>query len=150
MRRRRPRQVKSKVYNYQVGNRRRHSGSSRWIHGVIVLVLVAVATGVVYVWQHNRLLNMGYTVVGLKAEKAKIKEEITKLEADLFELKKPDRIQREVERRRLGLRTPPPGQVVHLPEPAPLMLADEPADESDAPRRPAGRKLWDAIVLGER
>jgi cell division protein FtsL len=146
MRKRRPRQVKSKVYNYQVANRRKHSGSSRWIPGVIVLVLVAVATGIVYVWQHNRLLNMGYTVNRLRGEIAQIKEDRIKLDAEVFKLKTPDRILHEVELRQLGLRRAQAGQVIHLEDPPPLVSAED----SDVPQRPAGRKLWDTIVLGER
>ncbi len=145
MKKRRPRQVKSKVYNYQVASRRRHSGSNRWIHGLIVLALIAAATGIVYVWQRNRLLNMGYTVSTLRSEIAALDEERTKLEADLGELKEPNRIRQLVRERGLGLVPPSRDQIVYLSEPEPLTLA-----EGDAHRRPLGQKLWDVIVLGER
>jgi hypothetical protein len=145
MNKRRPRQIKSKVYNYQVANRRRHSGSSRWIHAVIALALIAVATGIVYVWQHNQLLNTGYTIGKLRKEVAALDKERIKLEADLRELKEPNRIRRLVRERGLGLVPASSDQIVRLPDPDPLAVA-----EDDGPRRPLGRRLWDAIVLGER
>jgi cell division protein FtsB len=111
-----------------------------------VLVLIAVAAGIVYVWQQNRLLSMGRTVSSLRKEINQIKEERIKAEAEVFKLKRPDRILQEVKTRRLGLVKPQPGQVIHLDDPPPLVLADE----SDAPRRPPGLRLWDTIVLGER
>ncbi|MBN1917153.1 MAG: hypothetical protein JW889_04520 [Verrucomicrobia bacterium] len=146
MRKRRPTQIKSKVFNYQVANRRSHAGSNRWIHGVIVLVLIAVAAGIVYVWLRNRELNSGYTVTELRKEIKEIKEDRIKAEAKVYKLREPARIQREVKERRLGLVQPQPGQVIHLDDPPPLVLADE----GKAPEQPAGRRLWDAIVLGER
>ena len=148
MKKRNPRQVKvkSKVYNYQVANRRRHPGSSHWIHGVIVLVLIAVAAGIIYVWLRNRELNAGYIVSTLRKEIAQVKEERIKIEADVCRLKEPGRIREEVKRRRLGLRPAQSGQIVHIAEPPALVLDDE----VNAPEPPASRKLWDAIVLGER
>ena len=145
MKKRRPRRVKSKIYNYQVANRHRHPGSGRWIHATIVLALIAVAAGIIYVWQRNRMLNMGYTVSRLRGEITEFNQERSKLEADLGKLKEPNRIRQEVERRHLGLVPPSPDQIVRLPEPEPLALADE-----QERRRPLGQRLWETIVLGER
>ena len=145
MKRRRPRQVKSKVYNYEVLNRRRHSGAGRWIHGAIVLVLIATAAGIVYVWQRSRQLGMGYTVGTLRKEIAALEEECTKVDAGLNALREPGRIQRLVKERGLGLVPPTGNKVVYRTEPEPITLRED--DESSPP---LGRKLWDAIVLGER
>jgi len=145
MKKRKPRRVKSKIYNYQVADRHRRAGSSRWIHGMIVLVLIAVAAGIAYVWQRNQMLSMGNTLSTLRREIAALSAEGDKLDANLNKLKEPNRIRREVEQRRLGLRPPSPGQIVRVPEPEPLTLAE---DEEHRP--PLGQRLWDAIVLGER
>jgi hypothetical protein len=145
MKKRKPRRIKSKVFNYEVSNRHRHSGSSRWIHGMIVLVLIAVAAGIAYVWLHNRMLQMGSMIADLDGEIATLEKERIKLEADLGTLKEPNRIQQEVARRGLGLVMPSPDQIVHLPEPEPVELA-----EHEVYRRPLGQRLWNAIVLGER
>jgi hypothetical protein len=145
MKKRRPRRVKSKIYNYEVADRNRRPGSARWIHGMIVLVLIAAAAGIAYVWQRNRMLNMGYTVGTFKREKAALNAEEVKLDADLSTLKEPNRLRREVEQRHLGLRTPTADQIVRVPEPEPLKLV-----EGEQRRPPLGQRLWDRIVLGER
>jgi cell division protein FtsL len=145
MKQRRPRQVKSKVYNYRVAARRRHPGSSRWIHAVIALALIAVAAGIIYVWQRNRLLHMSYTIRTLRREVEALDKAQTGLEADIGELKTPTRIRRLVHERGLGLVPASSDQIVHLTEPDPVTLAQD-----DEPRRPIGRRLWDAIMLGER
>ncbi len=145
MKKRRPRRVKSKIYNYQVADRHRHPGSGRWIHVAIVLALIAVAAGIIYVWQRNRMLDMGYAISRLRGEIRELNHERTKLEADLGKLKEPNRIRREVERRHLGLVPPSAGQIVVLPDPEPLAVADK-----QERRRPLGQRLWNAIVLGER
>jgi cell division protein FtsL len=145
MNRRRPRQVKSKVYNYQVADRHRHPGSGRWIHVMIALALIAVATGIAYVWQHNQLVRTGYTIGKLRNEIVALDEQRTRLEVDVRELKEPNRIRRLVHERGLGLGPASSDQIVRLPDPEALTVA--PDDEA----RPAlGRRLWDAIVLGER
>jgi hypothetical protein len=146
MKRRRPRQVKSKVYNYEVLNRRRHAGAGRWIHGVIVLVLIATATGIGYVWQRNKQLGMGYTISTLRDKEIPgLEAECTKVEADLNALREPGRIQRLVKERGLGLVQPTGDKVVYRTEPEPITL---PEDDEQSP--PLGRKIWDAIVLGKR
>ena len=145
MKRRRPRQIKSKVYNYEVLNRRRHSGTGRWIHGVIVLVLIAVATGILYVRQHNRLLGMGYTIGTLRKEVVALEQDRLKLDADVNALREPGRIKRLVEERGLGLVPATGNRIVYRTEPEPITLQEE-----DQSRQPLGRKLWEAIVLGER
>jgi cell division protein FtsL len=145
MKKRKPRQVKSKVYNYQVASRRRHPTSSRWIHGLILLVLIAVATGIAYVWQRNRLLHKGYTLSTLQREIAALENDRKKLEADVTALKKPDRIQQLVHDRQLGLGPPSGNRTVYLPEPKPLAIP-----ENDEPEPPLGEWLWDTIVLGRR
>lgn len=145
MKRRRPRQIKSKVYNYDVLNRRRHSGAGRWIHGVIVLVLIATAAGIAYVWQRNQQLHMGYEVGDLTNEITRLETECTKVEADLDELREPGRIRQLVKERGLGLVPATGNKVVYRTDPEPLKLRED--DESS---RPLGQKLWDAIVLGER
>jgi len=145
MKKHKPKRIKSKIYNYQVTDRHRHASSSRWIHGMIVLVLIAVAAGIAYVWLHNKMLNLGYTKAELDGEIATLEKECTRLEADISKLKEPNRILEEVRRRGLGLVRPSPSQIVHLAEPEPIKLA-----ETREPRRPFGQKLWNAIVLGER
>jgi hypothetical protein len=145
MKKRKPRRVKSKVFNYEVADRNRRPGSGRWIHGMIVLVLIAVAAGIAYVWQRNLMLNMGYTVSKLQHQKAALDAEQVKLDADISTLKEPNRLRREVEQRHLGLRQPTPEQIVRVPEPEPLKLV-----EDEQHRLPLGQRLWDSIVLGER
>jgi hypothetical protein len=145
MKRRRPRQVKSKVYNYEVLNRRRHAGAGRWMHGVIVLVLIATAAGIGYVWQRNQQLGMGYTIGTLRKDIAGLQAECTKVDADLNALREPGRIQRLVKERGLGLVQPTGNKVVYRTEPEPIALRED--DESSPP---LGRKLWDTIVLGKR
>ncbi len=145
MRKHKPRQVKSKVYNYQVASRHRHPTSSRWIHGLILLVLIAVATGIAYVWQRNRLLHMGYTISALRRETKTLSDDRKKIEADISALKKPDQIQQLVHERQLGLGPPSGNRTVYLPEPEPLAIPKD-----DEPKPPLGERLWDAIVLGRR
>lgn len=145
MRKRKSRQVKSKVYNYQLASRRRHATSGRWIHGLILIVLIAVATGVAYVWQRNQLLHRGYTVSALQDEIKALENDRKNLEADLSALKKPDRIQQLVHERQLGLRPPSSNRIVYLPEPEALTIPKD-----DEPKPPLGEQLWDAIVLGKR
>jgi hypothetical protein len=145
MRRRKARQVKSKVFNYQVAARNRRASSNHWIHWLILLALVAVAVGIAYVWQRNRLVHMGYAVGQLRGEIKKLDDDRKKLEADIQKLREPGRIQRLVRDRGLGLGPPAAGQIVYLPEPAPLVGPDD-----DEPKRPLGERIWDAIVLGER
>lgn len=145
MKKRKPRRVKSKIYNYQVADRNRRSGSGRWIHSMIVFALIAAAAGIAYVWQRNRMLNMGYTISTLRRELDALKAEEVKLDADLGVLKEPSRLRSEVAQRGLGLRPPTQDQIVRVPEPEPLKLV-----EDEQRRPPLGQRLWDAIVLGER
>jgi len=145
MKKRKPTRVKSKVFNYQVAARQRHTGSSWWIHGMIVLALIAVAGGIAYVWQHNRMLALGDDVVRLRSEIAALDEEQIKLEADLGKFKQPSRIRRELHRRNIHLVPASPGQIVRMKEPEPLVIA-----EDSEQNQPLGKKLWNALVLGER
>ena len=95
MTKRKPRRVKSKTFNYEVAGRRRHPGSSRWIHAMIALVLIAVATGIAYVWQRNQLLALGADLVKLRSETAALEQERTQFEVKLSELKAWNRINRD-------------------------------------------------------
>jgi len=145
MAKRKPRRVKSKTFNYEVAGRRRHPGSHRWIHAMIGLALIAVATGIGYVWERNQLLAVGADLVKARRATAALEQERIQFEAKLSELKEPNRIRRELGARGIHLRPPSPDQIVYLTEPKPLTFAGE-----GEPRRPLGQKLWNSIVLGER
>jgi cell division protein FtsL len=82
--------------------------------GVLALLCLGV---LFYVWQHIQVLRLGYTLEGLRAERATLLQENKTLTLELARLTTLSRVE-AIARARLEMETPRPGQVIVLPEPA--------------------------------
>jgi cell division protein FtsL len=79
-----------------------------------VLILVAA---LLYVWQHTYVVRLGYEVERLRERQAALLQEQKGLRVELGQLRSLRRVE-EVARKRLGMVTPGPGQVIWVPESA--------------------------------
>lgn len=83
---------------------------SAWGLGVLVL-----AGALCYVWQHTRVVRLGYEIERLRETRAALEQEHKTLRLEMGQLRSLRRVE-EVARTRLGMVTPKPGQIVLIPE----------------------------------
>lgn len=83
---------------------------SAWGLGVLVL-----AGALFYVWQHTRVVRLGYEIERLRETKAALQQEHKSLRLEMGQIRSLRRVE-EIARTRLGMVTPKPGQVVLIPE----------------------------------
>lgn len=83
---------------------------SAWGLGVLVL-----AGALCYVWQHTRVVRLGYEIERLRETRAALEQEHKSLRLEMGQLRSLRRVE-EVARTRLGMVTPKPGQIVLIPE----------------------------------
>ena len=93
-----------------------------WVRGESLEFLSTVALGVLilaaallYVWQHTYVVRLGYEVERLRERQAALVQEHKGLRLELGQLRSLRRVE-EVARKRLGMVTPGPGQVILMPE----------------------------------
>lgn len=83
---------------------------SAWGLGVLVL-----AGALCYVWQHTRVVRLGYEIERLRETRAALEQDHKSLRLEMGQLRSLRRVE-EVARTRLGMVTPKPGQIVLIPE----------------------------------
>ncbi|HYL81566.1 MAG TPA: cell division protein FtsL [Candidatus Acidoferrum sp.] len=83
---------------------------SAWGLGILVL-----AGALFYVWQHTRVVRLGYEIERLLETKAALQQEHKSLRLEMGQLRSLRRVE-EIARTRLGMVTPKPGQIVLIPE----------------------------------
>jgi cell division protein FtsL len=83
---------------------------SAWGLGVLVL-----AGALFYVWQHTRVVRLGYEIERLRETKAALQQEHKSLRLEMGQIRSLRRVE-EIARTRLGMVTPKPGQIVLIPE----------------------------------
>jgi cell division protein FtsL len=93
-----------------------------WIRGESSEFLATVALGVLilaaallYVWQHTHVVRLGYEIERLRERQAALVQEHKGLRLELGQLSSLRRVE-EIARKRLGMVTPGPGQVILMPE----------------------------------
>ncbi len=93
-----------------------------WVRGESVEFLSTVALGVLilavallYVWQHTYVVRLGYEVEGLRERQLALVQEHKGLRLELGQFRSLRRVE-EIARKRLGMVTPKPGQVLLMPE----------------------------------
>jgi cell division protein FtsL len=77
-----------------------------------VLMLVGA---LLYVWQHIHVVRLGYDIERLREHKAALVQENKVLRLEMGQLRSLKRVE-EIARKRLGMVTPKPGQVVLIPD----------------------------------
>jgi cell division protein FtsL len=83
---------------------------SAWGLGVMVL------TGALfYVWQHTRVVRLGYEIERLRETRTVLEQQHKSLRLEMGQLRSLRRVE-EVARTRLGMVTPKPGQIILIPE----------------------------------
>ena len=94
-----------------------------WVRGESAEFLSTVAVGVLilaaallYVWQHTYVVRLAYEVERLRERQAALVQEHKGLRLELGQLRSLRRVE-EIARKRLGMVTPRPGQVVVMPDP---------------------------------
>lgn len=120
----RPERVKKMVgaRNSRTGVRVRNSKarkrkpffSSRQVFLIIMLLLFFMGSGITYVWSTFKKTQMGYDLSRLKTEEMRLRETHRRLQLELAYLKSPEYLEQEAVKK-LGLRTPTPGQIIVLP-----------------------------------
>lgn len=80
--------------------------------GVLIL-----AGALLYVWQHVYVVRLGYEVERLREQQASLTQENKELKLQMGQLRSLRRVE-DIARKRLGMVTPKPGQIVLLPQPA--------------------------------
>ncbi len=68
-------------------------------------VLGLAIMALMYVWQHAKVMQLGYDLVGLRAKKSELLQRNKLLQVELAGLKAPERIER-MARDTLGMQTP--------------------------------------------
>jgi cell division protein FtsL len=79
-----------------------------------VLILVGA---LLYVWQHIHVVRLGYEIEQLRERQSALVQENKTLRLELGQLRSLKRVE-QIARKRLGMVTPKPGQVVLVPESA--------------------------------
>ncbi len=91
--------------------------ASRELVSTVALgVLILVAT-LLYVWQHVHVVRLGYEIERLRETQAALVQENKALRLEMGQLRSLKRVE-EIARKRLGMITPTPGQVILIPQPA--------------------------------
>jgi len=96
---------------------RRHRYGPRWLEAAFTVSLAALVLvgALFYVWQHTRVVRLGYEIERLRQVKAGLVQENKSLRLALGQLRALKRVE-EAARTRLGMVTPAPGQVILVPE----------------------------------
>jgi cell division protein FtsL len=96
---------------------RRRVAVARWLEAVSTLSLGALvlAGALFYVWQHTRVVRLGYEIEQLRTARAAMVQESKALRLEIGQLRALKRVE-EIARTRLGMVTPRPDQVVLVPE----------------------------------
>jgi cell division protein FtsL len=81
----------------------------------IALGVLILAGALLYVWQHTTVVRLGYEVERLRERHAALVQEHKGLRLELGRLRSLRRVE-EIARKRLGMVTPEPGQVILMPE----------------------------------
>ncbi len=92
---------------------RRRQGAARVI-GALVATLIVVSLLLVQVWSRYRVLNLGYELAGVTAERETLLEQNRRLRIELRMLERRDRLE-PVARRDLGMTYARPDQVWYVP-----------------------------------
>ncbi len=79
-----------------------------------VLILVGM---LLYVWQHIHVVRLGYEIEQLRERQSALVQENKALRLELGQLRSLKRVE-QIARKRLGMVTPKPGQVILVPESA--------------------------------
>lgn len=104
--------------------------SMRFIAKWSVFAFVLLVTAVVYVWQRNTIISLGYRINVLQRDITQAENEELKLQAELVRLQRPDWLWQEVNDRALGLQRESPNQVMTLSTPRKFEL---PSAKTSAP-----------------
>lgn len=83
----------------------------------VALGLLILAAALLYVWQHVQVVRLGYEIEQLRETQAALVQENKALKLELGQLRSLKRVE-EIARKRLGMVTPAPGQVILIPQPA--------------------------------
>lgn len=83
----------------------------------VVLGLLILAAALLYVWQHTSVVRLGYEIERLRERQAALVQENKGLRLELGQLRSLRRVE-EIARKRLGMVTSKPGQVLLIPESA--------------------------------
>ena len=96
---------------------RRRFRWQRWMEAAFTVTLagLVLAGALFYVWQHTRVVRLGYEIERLRQQKAGLVQENKSLRLELGQLRSLRRVE-EIARTRLGMVTPTPGQVILVPE----------------------------------
>jgi cell division protein FtsL len=102
--------------------------------GIVVAVIVVSALGFFYVWQRTHVIQLGYDVETLKAQKKKLDQIHNHLLIESSTLASLERIER-IATSSLGMKKPEIGQVVMLDDAHTAATASTPPPDTDAPFR---------------
>lgn len=96
---------------------RRRAVWARWLEAVSTLSLggLVLAGALFYVWQHTRVVRLGYEIERLRETRASLVQESKALRLEIGQLRALKRVE-EIARTQLGMVTPRPGQVILVPE----------------------------------
>jgi cell division protein FtsL len=83
----------------------------------MALGVLILAGALLYVWQHIHVDRLGYEIEGMRETEAALVQENKALRLEMGQLRSLKRVE-EIARRRLGMVTPKPGQVILMPESA--------------------------------
>jgi cell division protein FtsL len=81
----------------------------------VALGLLIMGGALLYVWQHTQVVRLGYAIEGLRERQAALVQEHKALRLEMGQLRSLRRVE-EIARKRLGMVTAKPGQIVLLPE----------------------------------
>jgi len=87
-----------------------------------VFASIVIAAAVVYVWQTNTKIALGYRIEKLRGDISSAVSEESKLRVALVSLQSPQRLWEEINERALGLQEVSPSQVMTLATPRPFGL----------------------------
>jgi cell division protein FtsL len=123
--------------------RERDTRLARWLWGMLLAVVVALAPAAIYLASQNECLKAAYELNELEVERERLIEEERRLRVERAELESPTRIEAWA-RREPGLTQPDPEQVFVVRsaagEPDDLVArASGGAGRNDALRAPGGR-----------
>ena len=93
------------------------------------------ASGVGYVWHRNRNAQLKSEILALRVHLDRLGQRSQVLDKELAQLQSTDRLRACAEKLNLGLRMPPPQQIVRLNEPTPETAASRPTLIRVAARR---------------
>jgi cell division protein FtsL len=96
----------------------------RFIAKWSVPVFVLTVTAVVYVWERNTIISLGYGIREMERAISVAESEGQKLQVELMKLQRPQRLMDEIDKRRLGLVEVSPSRVKTLVTPRPVALRE--------------------------